>query len=123
MHRLPFFSFVNQEVFGNLLLVNSGSSPWFKPIRVGTEGPNISRSSIPTLLRLPLAMASARLTEQPLERQRYRSCGVGLTCDRALPDSSFPARDDDGLFYIWERTFLWRPATSGYLRRLRTRTG
>jgi hypothetical protein len=67
MRRLPFLSFVNQAVPSDLLSVNSGSSPWFKPIRVGIEGPNMSKSSIPTLLRLPLAMASARLTGQAFE--------------------------------------------------------
>ena len=51
----------------NLLFVNSGSPPWFKAIRVGIEGPKISKSSIPTFLRLSFAMASARLTEQALE--------------------------------------------------------
>ena len=67
MRRLVFVSFVEQAVLGSLLFVNSGSPPWFKAIRVGIEGPNISKSSIPTFLRLSFAMASARLTEQAVE--------------------------------------------------------
>ena len=67
MRRLVFFSFVERAVPGSLPFVNSGSPPWFKAIRVGIEGPNISKSRIPTFLRLPFAIASARLTEQVLE--------------------------------------------------------
>ena len=67
MRQLVFFSFVEQVVLDNLPFVNLGSPPWFKAIRVGIEGPNISKSSIPTFLRLPFAMANARLTEQVLE--------------------------------------------------------
>ena len=75
MHRLAFISFVKQELLGNLPFVNSGSPPRFKPIRVGIEGPNISKSSIPTLFRLSFAMASARLTREALE-PGYRYCRV-----------------------------------------------
>ena len=97
MRRLPFFSFVNQTVRSNLPFVNSGSSPWFKPIRVGIEGPNISKSSIPTFLRLPLAMASARLTGQAFEAAlsysqggtNLRSCSSQLLPSRSRRRQSF----------------------------------
>lgn len=110
---------------GNLLFVNSGSSPRLKPIRVGIEGPNRSKSSIPTFLRLSLAMASARLTGQAVEqlRERYRSRRVRLTCNSALPNSTLPARDDDNLFYIWDGTFLWKSTTSWYFRWFCPRAG
>jgi len=97
MRRLPFLSFVNQAVPSDLLFVNSASSPWFKPIRVGIEGPNISKSSIPTFLRLPLAMASARLTGQVFEATlpflqggtNLRSCSSQLLPSRWRRRQSF----------------------------------
>ena len=65
------------EVFGDTPDVKGGSSACWRPMSVGTDGPNISKSSTPTRIRRPrdgglcIARENARLTVRHTSELAY----------------------------------------------------